>query len=57
MRSAVRDAVEKMVVSTSGITFQVLDGAQAAAHADDLLALRTEVYAESPYGLDDHDAG
>ena len=45
-----------MVVSTSGITFQVLDGAQAAAHADDLLALHAEVYAEPPYGLDDHDA-
>jgi ribosomal protein S18 acetylase RimI-like enzyme len=45
-----------MVVSTSGITFQILDGAQAAAHADDLLALHTEVYAEPPYGLDDHDA-
>ncbi len=45
-----------MVVSTSGITFQVLDGAQAAAHADDLLALHAEVYAEPPYGLHDHDA-
>ena len=45
-----------MVVSTSGIAFQILDGAQAAAHADDLLALHTEVYAEPPYGLDDDDA-
>ena len=43
-------------MSTSGITFQVLDGAQAAAHADDLLALHAEVYAEPPYGLHDHDA-
>ena len=45
-----------MVVSTSGITFQVLDGAQAAAAAGDLLALHAEVYAEPPYALDDHDA-
>ena len=45
-----------MVVSTSGITFQVLDGAQAAVHADDLLALHAEVYAEPPCGLGDHDA-
>ena len=45
-----------MVVGTSGITFQVLDGRQAAAHADDLLALHAEVYAGLPYGLDDQDA-
>ena len=43
-------------MSTSGITFQVLDGAQAAARAGDLMALHAEVYAEPPYGLDDHDA-
>lgn len=45
-----------MIVSTSGIAFEVLDGAQAATHADDLLALHAEVYAEPPYGLQDHDA-
>ena len=55
-RNTPGDAVEKIVVSTSGITFQVLDGAQAAAHADDLLALHAEVYAEPPYGRHDHDA-
>jgi ribosomal protein S18 acetylase RimI-like enzyme len=39
-----------MVVSGAGITFELLDGAQAAAHADDLQGLRAEVYADPPYG-------
>jgi ribosomal protein S18 acetylase RimI-like enzyme len=45
--------VEKVVVPTPGITFRLLDGPQAAAHADELQALHTEVYAEPPYGLGD----
>ena len=31
------------------ITFQLLDGTQAAAHADELRALHAEVYADPPY--------
>jgi ribosomal protein S18 acetylase RimI-like enzyme len=31
------------------ITFQLLDGTQAAAHADELQALHAEVYANPPY--------
>jgi GNAT superfamily N-acetyltransferase len=31
------------------ITFQLLDGTQAAAHTDELRALHAEVYAEPPY--------
>ena len=38
---------------TPGITFQLLDGPQAAAHADELQAIHAEVYAEPPYGLSD----
>jgi GNAT superfamily N-acetyltransferase len=38
-------------VSGPGITFQLLDGRQAAAHADELLALHAEVYADPPYRL------
>ena len=30
------------------ITFRLLDGTQAAAHAEDLLALHAEVYGEQP---------
>jgi ribosomal protein S18 acetylase RimI-like enzyme len=45
--------VEKVVVPTPGITFQLLDGPQAAAHADELQALHAGVYAEPPYGLGD----
>ena len=36
-----------------GITFQLLDGAQVAARADELQALHTEVYAKPPYGRND----
>ncbi len=35
------------------VTFQLLDGTQAAAHADELQALHAEVYADSPYYRDD----
>ena len=34
---------------TANLTFQLLDGAQAAAHEDDLQALHAEVYADPPY--------
>jgi len=43
-------------MSAPGITFRLLDGAQAAAHADELHALHAEVYADPPYRRD-HDAG
>ena len=39
-----------VVVPTSEMTFQLLDGTQAAAHADELQALHAEVYADPPYG-------
>lgn len=35
------------------ITFQLLDGTQTAARADELQALHTEVYANSPYARND----
>lgn len=34
----------------SDLTFELLDGGQAAAHADELQALHAEVYANPPYG-------
>jgi ribosomal protein S18 acetylase RimI-like enzyme len=37
----------------SEITFQLLDGTQAAAHESELQALHAEVYAEQPYGPTD----
>jgi len=40
-------------VPAPGITVQVFDGAGAAAHADALLALYAEVYAEPPWLLGD----
>ncbi len=40
-------------MSAPGITFQVLDGRQAAEHADELAALHAEVYADPPYGQAD----
>ena len=43
----------KVAVSAPGITFQLLDGPQAAAHADELQVLHAEVYADPPYGRDD----
>jgi GNAT superfamily N-acetyltransferase len=35
-------------VSAPGITFRLLDGPQAAAHADELQVLHAEVYADPP---------
>jgi GNAT superfamily N-acetyltransferase len=40
---------EKVVVATPDITFQLLDGIQAAAYAEELQALHAEVYADPPY--------
>lgn len=40
----------------SDITFQLLDGTQAAAHTDELLALHAEVYANPPYARTDDTA-
>jgi GNAT superfamily N-acetyltransferase len=37
-------------VSTPGITFQLLDGSQAAGHADELSAVHREVYGEDGDG-------
>jgi ribosomal protein S18 acetylase RimI-like enzyme len=34
------------VVSTPGVSFSLLDGGQATAHEDELLALRAEVYGQ-----------
>jgi GNAT superfamily N-acetyltransferase len=45
-----------VVVPRTGITFQLLDGTQAAAHADELQALHTEVYADPPYARTDDSA-
>jgi GNAT superfamily N-acetyltransferase len=39
----------KVGVPESGMTFQLLDGAQAAAHVDELQALHAEVYSAPPY--------
>jgi GNAT superfamily N-acetyltransferase len=38
-------------VTVPGITFGLLDGAQAAAHADELQVVHAEVYAAPPYSL------
>ena len=43
-------------MSVPGITFQLLSGQQAAAHAAELQDLHAEVYAEPPYRCDE-DAG
>ncbi len=40
-------------MSIPGITFQLLDGTQAAAHETELQALHAEVYADPPYRRDD----
>jgi GNAT superfamily N-acetyltransferase len=37
------------VAGQSEITFELLDGTRAAAHADDVLALRAEEYDDSPF--------
>ena len=39
-------------MSTPGLTFQLLDGSQAAAHTDELQVLHAEVYADPPYQRD-----
>ena len=44
---------EKVVVTTPEMTFQLLDGTQASAHAAELQALRAEVYAGPPEQRDD----
>lgn len=44
---------EKVVVTTPDMRFQLLDGTQAAAQADELQALHAEVYADPPYGRTD----
>ena len=50
--SVIRSAlIEEVTVSAPGITFQRLDGGQAAANAGQLQALHAEVYADPPYGL------
>jgi GNAT superfamily N-acetyltransferase len=46
-------SIEKVVVPASELTFELLGGAQAAAHADELAALHAEVYADPPYRRDD----
>lgn len=43
-----------MVVPTPDITYQLLDGTHAAAHAEELQALHAEIYANPPYRR--HDA-
>ena len=45
-----------MVVPTSEITFQLLNGTHAAARAEELQALHAEVYADPPYGHTDEAA-
>jgi len=42
-----------VVVPASEMTFQLLGGRQAAAHADELQALHAEVYADPPYRQQD----
>jgi ribosomal protein S18 acetylase RimI-like enzyme len=44
------------MMSSTGLTFQVLGGAQAADHQAELQALHAEVYADPPY-LQHDDAG
>jgi GNAT superfamily N-acetyltransferase len=39
-----------VVVAAPGITFQKLDGGQAAAHEDELQAVHREVYGEADHG-------
>lgn len=38
-----------MVVSSPGITYQLIDGKQAAKHMDDLQVLHADVYCDPPY--------
>jgi GNAT superfamily N-acetyltransferase len=43
-------------VPTPGVTVELLDGNQAAGHAEELRALHAEVYTDAPYRRDDDDA-
>jgi ribosomal protein S18 acetylase RimI-like enzyme len=43
-------------VSDSGLDFRLLDGAQAAAHEQDLAALHAEMFTDPPYQQSDDDA-
>ena len=42
-----------MTVTGDGLAYQLLDGGQAAAHAEDFHGLHAEVYADPPYGRND----
>ena len=42
---------------TANLAFQLLDGAQAAGHEDELRALHAEVYADPPYQRSEDAAG
>lgn len=46
----VTQAGEEVDVTADGIAFQLLDGRQAAPHAEELQALHAEVRADLPYG-------
>ena len=52
-REVPQAGVGKVVVPRPDITFQLLDGTQATAHADELQALHAEVYANPPYARAD----
>ena len=43
-------SAEKVVVAAPGITFQKLDGGQAAAYEDELQAIHREVYGDADHG-------
>jgi hypothetical protein len=45
-----------VVVAAPDVTFQLVDGKQAASHAAELQELHSEVYASPPYGRNDHAA-
>jgi GNAT superfamily N-acetyltransferase len=42
-----------VVVSSTDVTFRLLDGRQSAAHAADYQAIHAQVYADPPYRRDD----
>src|SRR5215472_13051475 len=52
-RAQVRGRSRKAIVPAPDITFQLLDGRQAAGHVAELQALHAEVYADPPYLRDD----
>jgi GNAT superfamily N-acetyltransferase len=52
-RSTRQAQVERVVVVAPEMTFQLLDGSQAAAHAAELQELHSGVYASPPYGRND----